>query len=119
MTKDVTLAQLATEMARLRQQVEAMSQRLDMIYGAVTRLADQSAPAQSAPPQTMPGQARSNPQASPAMSAAAMMSPGSMLDALRQHANQLGMDVSVETVERLKRGSQPESSDSEESSQEE
>ena len=40
MSDEVTLAQLAAEMAQLRRQMEMVNQRLDMIYGAVTRLAE-------------------------------------------------------------------------------
>ncbi len=97
MTEEVTLAQLAAEMAQLRQQMETLSQRLDMIYGAVTRLADQSSPAKATSQATSAG-----PKSNPAMSPAAMMNPDSMLDTLRQNAVNLGLDVSEETVERLK-----------------
>jgi len=102
MTKEVTLAQLAAEMVQLRQQLETMNQRLDMIYGAVTRLTNQASPAQTAPAQTTPP-----PQPNPTMSAADMMSPDSMLDSLRQHAIQQGLDISTETVDRLKTQIQP------------
>jgi hypothetical protein len=89
MTEEITLAQLAREIAELRRQVETVNQRLDMIYGAVTRLAEQGAPRPTTP-------------ARPELSVAAMMDPGSMLDALHQFAVQAGLDVSKETVERLK-----------------
>ncbi len=99
MTEEVTLAQLATEMAQLRQQMEAMNQRLDMIYGAVTRLADQTPPAKTAPPQAT---SKPEPKSNPTLSPETMLNPDSMLDSLRQHAVNMGLDVSVETVERLK-----------------
>lgn len=97
MTEEITLAQLAREIAELRQQVETVNQRLDMIYGAVTRLADQGAPS----PPTSPRPAPDRP-AGPELSAASMMDPGGMLDALHEFAIQSGLDVSKETVERMK-----------------
>ena len=103
MSDEVTLAQLAAEMAQLRRQLDGINQRLDMIYGAVTRLADQSnfATPSSPPPQST--SSKSGPNLPPEV----MMSPDSMLDALRQHAVNMGLDVSQETVDRLK--SQPQS----------
>jgi hypothetical protein len=104
MTEEITLAQLAREIAELRQQVETVNQRLDMIYGAVTRLADQEASFPTTPPRPVP-----NRPAGPELSAASMMDPGSMLDALHEFAVQSGLDVSRETVERLKNDAGPES----------
>ena len=103
MSKEVTLAQLAVEMAQLRQQLDGVNQRLDMIYGAVTRLADQSNSATSSSPPPKPTSSKPGSNLPPEV----MMSPDSMLDALRQHAVNMGLDVSQETVDRLK--SQPRS----------
>lgn len=97
MTEETTLAQLAAEVAQLRQQLETMNQRLDMIYGAVTRLADQVSPARATPSQT-----KSGPQSRPVISPTDMMSPDSMLDSLHQYALQAGLDVPKESVENLK-----------------
>lgn len=105
MSDDVTLAQLAAEMVQLRRQLEIMNQRLDMIYGAVTRLAEtQPAPA-SKPAQAKQTQAAAANEMSfaPEM----MMDPGAMLDSLRQFAVSMGLDVSQETVDRLKSQSPP------------
>lgn len=109
MTEDVTLTQLAAEVIQLRQQLETMSQQLDMIYGAVARLADQISSAKPSSPQATP-----NPQPNPTLSPTAMMDPGNMLDALRQHATQLGLDISTETVEHLKTQTQTGSATDEE-----
>jgi hypothetical protein len=98
MTEEVTLAQLAAEITQLRQQINLINQRLDMIYGAVTRLADQSTPSKS----TASSQSNAEPQAGPKLSATAMMDPGSMLDALRQYAVESGLDIPQEMTERLK-----------------
>lgn len=98
MSEKVTLTQLAAEMSHLRQQLATINQRLDMIYGAVTRLANQNAPAQ--PPS--PPHSASTPQSSPELPVSAMMDPDSMLDSLHQYAVKLGLDVSKESVERLK-----------------
>ena len=97
MPEEVTLTQLAAEITQLRQQVEIIQQRLDMIYGAVTRLADQTPPSKTSSPQRTVG--------SPAdfeLSAATMMSPDTMLDALYQYAVKSGLDISKETVDHLK-----------------
>lgn len=100
MSDEVTLAQLAAEMAQLRQQIEIVNQRLDMIYGAVTRLAEaQNSPA-STPVQGE--QAQAAPATSMPLTPEMMLSPSSMLDSLRQYAVSMGLDVSPETVERLK-----------------
>ena len=112
MNDEVTLAQLAVEMAQLRQQVEIMSQRLDMIYGAVTRLAETKQNIQSPivsnfanPPggktseQPIPSSASTT---SMPLTAAMMMDPSNMLDSLRQYAINAGLDISSETVNRLK-----------------
>ena len=120
MNNEVTLAQLAAEIGQLRQQIEMLSQRLDMIYGAVTRLADAKPLGTSLnPPSTgsggvsghgpvaggrqgAEGAAQSASTANMPLTANMMMDPGNMLDSLRQYAVSLGMDVSGETVERLK-----------------
>ena len=119
MTEEITLAKLADEIAQLRQQVEAANRRLDMIYGAVTSrnpvsietgfLESQLAPANttSTPPAT-------GAQAKPLSSAPGMMNPGgeplrSIVDALHQHAVASGLDVSKETLARLKHESPGES----------
>ena len=105
MSEDITLSQLAAEVAHLRQQLEQINQRLDMIYGAVTRLADQTGPATNQPQQTTGSQAApAGPELSPAM----MMDPDSMLNALHQYAVKAGLEVSQETVERLKTEGQSE-----------
>ena len=98
MSEEVTLAQLAAEVAHLRRQLDSVNQRLDMIYGAVTRLADQSSSA--APSSSPPRKTSSKP--GPNLSPETMLSPDSMLEALRQHAVNMGLDVSQETVDRLK-----------------
>jgi hypothetical protein len=110
MSDEVTLAQLAAEMAQLRRQVEIVTQRLDMIYGAVTRLAEgQNVPA--AGPPIQPRQTQAAATLSPGMSFTPemMLDPGSMLNSLRQYAVNMGLDVSQATVDRLK--SQAESDD--------
>jgi hypothetical protein len=103
MAEEITLTQLAAEIAQLRRQIETMNQRLDMIYGAVTRLADQMTPTETPPPRPT-----KTPQPGPELSATAMMDPGGMLDALHQYAVKAGLDISQETVERLKRGERTE-----------
>lgn len=108
MTEDITLAQLATEIAHLRQQVELINRRLDMIYGAVTRLADQAPSTQTAPAQPTPA-ARSG----PTFPASAMMDPSSMFEALHQYATQAGLDIPKETVERLKKDASTEAAEDE------
>ncbi len=100
MSDEVTLAQLATEMTQLRRQLEMITQRLDMIYGAVTRLAEAQNPSASTPVQG--GQTQAAPATSMPLTPQMMMDPGSMLDSLRQYAVNMGLDVSPETVERLK-----------------
>jgi hypothetical protein len=120
MSNEVTLAQLAAEIGQLRQQIEMLSQHLDMIYGAVARLADAKqletslnsggADARGRGPQSAAGGGRQGPEeAAPSastanmpLSASMMMDPGNMLDSLRQYAVSLGMNVSAETVDRLK-----------------
>ncbi|HMQ55165.1 MAG TPA: hypothetical protein PKD98_23990 [Anaerolineae bacterium] len=82
-----TLAQLAAEVAQLRQQIDQVNQRLDAIYGAITRLGEtKSAPAKPAPAP---------------FSADALVTPGNMFEALRQHALNAGMDIPAELVNRL------------------
>lgn len=100
MSDEVTLAKLAAEMAHLRRQIEIISQRLDMIYGAVTRLAEAQNPPTSTPVQG--GQAQAAPATNMPLTPEMMLSPSSMLDSLRQYAVSMGLDVSSETVERLK-----------------
>ncbi|MBI1878546.1 MAG: hypothetical protein HYR94_10015 [Chloroflexi bacterium] len=99
MSDEVTLAQLAAEMAQLRRQIEIVNQRLDMIYGAVTRLTEaQNSPASTAPRAEQTQAAPASGMFAPEM----MMDPSSMLDSLRQFAVSVGLDVSQETVDRLK-----------------
>jgi hypothetical protein len=109
MSDEVTLGQLAAEIGQLRQQIETLSQRLDMIYGAVARLADarQStpAPASTTPKEDKPAEqpVSASPSVTGApLSANMMMDPGSMLNALHQYALKLGMDIPPETVDFLK-----------------
>lgn len=105
MTEQITLTQLAAEMARLQKQVEQVNQRLDMIYGAITRLAETqpgSAPANPEHSNEAPAVRRPAAPASPSFSAEMMMAPGSMLDSLRQFAQNAGLSISTATVERLK-----------------
>lgn len=110
MSDEVTLAQLAAEMAQLRQQIEIVKQRLDMIYGAVTRLADTKQKVQSPIVDNLAKDDKAGEQPSSSststtdmpLSAAMMMDPGTMLDSLRHYALNLGMDISAETVDRLK-----------------
>ena len=104
MTENVTLNQLATELAQLRQQVDEINQRLDMIYGAVTRLADQKASSKTTSSQP----AATSPEKGSGVSMMAMMEPGRMLDALYEQAIKAGLDISHETLERLKEGDQSE-----------
>ena len=108
MSDEITLTQLTTEMAQLRQQMEIMNQRLDMIYGAVTRLADAKSslvsppPSGGAPAQGSQAKGTQLPTANMPLTAAMMMDPSSMLDSLRQYALNAGLDISSETVDRLK-----------------
>jgi hypothetical protein len=112
MSDDVTLAQLAADIAQLRQQIAIVNQRLDMIYGAVTRLADAKpagpSPAAGNAANPQPRQTEVKQQAAPSsvtdrpLSASMMMEPGGMLEALRQYAVDAGLNISFETVDRLK-----------------
>lgn len=95
MNDTVTLTHLAAEMARLRQEIDQMNQRLDMIYGAVTRLAESKAQ-----PQPFVAAAPS-PAAEMPFSAQALLDPGSMLASLHQHAVKAGLTIPIEAVERL------------------
>lgn len=108
MSTEVTLTQLATDIAQLRQQIETINQRLDMIYGAVTRLAESKYPGghrQNGQSPAAGNLAREQPTSSPSSSTSAplsarmMMEPGSMLDSLRQYALDLGLEIPTETVE--------------------
>jgi hypothetical protein len=105
MSDQITLAQLAAEMAQLRQQIEQVNQRLDMIYGAVTRLAETRPgtpiPSAEPVPRRQPAPAPSPASAAP-LSAEMMMDPGSMLVSLHQYALNAGLNLSSETVDRLK-----------------
>jgi hypothetical protein len=106
MSDEITLAQLAAEMAQLRRQVEIVTQRLDMIYGAVTRLAEgQNVSAASPPVQPRPTQAA--PAHEMSFTPEMMLDPSSMLDSLRQYAVNMGLDVSQATVDRLKSQAEP------------
>ena len=107
MNDDTTLDQLAAEMAQLRQQIEQMNQRLDMIYGAVTRLTEAKATTPS--PVERWARESSSAQPSPAIaemsfSAQALLDPGSMLASLHQHAVQAGLTIPTGSVERLQEG---------------
>ena len=98
MTHQDSLTQLTAEVAQLRQQMEQVNQRLDMIYGAVTRLTG------SSQPEPDPLSAKKSSSSTDLLSATMMMDPGSMLSSLRQHAQNVGLTVPSETVERLKTG---------------
>ena len=102
MTNERTLAQLTAEVAQLRQQVEESNRRLDMIYGAVTRLAEVQNASANTPVQGQPPRAASAPPSGMQLTPEMMLAPGSMLDSLRQYAVSMGLDISPETVERLK-----------------
>jgi hypothetical protein len=107
MSDEVTLAQLAAEMAQLRRQMETVNQRLDMIYGAVTRLAEAQNSLTSTPVQREQPQAAPAPSPGMSLTPQMMMDPGAMLDSLRQYAVSMGLDVSPETVDRLKSHPEP------------
>ena len=111
MNNEVTLAQLAEEMVQLRRQVEQVNQRLDMIYGAVTRLAEagrEGPPPEADRPGPLPASSGGNGKARPAsatsmpLSADMMMNPGGMLESLRQYAVRAGLEISPQSVDRLK-----------------
>lgn len=106
------LVQLAAEVAQLRQQVEESNRRLDMIYGAINRLAE-AKPGQSASslaqPQSLFEEARpaavkpgSQAAAGLPLSAQMLMGPDTMLDSLHQYALKAGLTLSLDGVERLK-----------------
>jgi hypothetical protein len=92
-------------MVQLQQQIEQMNQRLDMIYGAVTRLAEAKSAVQ--PPAAANHLAREGSASQPAaaagmsFSAQALLDPGSMLASLHQHALNAGLAVAIDSVERL------------------
>ena len=106
------LAQLAAEVAQLRRQVEESNRRLDMIYGAINRLAEAkpsqpaSTLAQSHPlfEEARPAAVKPGPQpaASLPLSAQMLMGPDTMLDSLHQYALKAGLTLSLDGVERLK-----------------
>jgi hypothetical protein len=99
MKNEVTLTQLAAEMAQLQQQIEQMNQRLDMIYGAVTRLAQTKTPP---PPAADPVKWSASPSpAEISFSAQALLDPGSMLASLHQHAVKAGLTIPTDSMERL------------------
>jgi hypothetical protein len=102
MSDEVTLTQLAAEMAHLRRQLEMVNQRLDMIYGAVTRLAEAQNISPPPPIQNEPPKAAATPPSGMQLTPEMMLAPGSMLDSLREYAVSMGLDISPETVERLK-----------------
>jgi hypothetical protein len=102
MSDEITLTQLAAEMAHLRQQLESVNQRLDMIYGALTRLAEAQNASADTPVQGQPPKAAPAPPSGMQLTPEMMLAPGSMLDSLRQYAVSMGLDISPETVERLK-----------------
>jgi hypothetical protein len=95
MTNEITLTQLTAAVEQLRQQVAQANQRLDMIYGAVTRSSE------SARPETNHAAKATSPSPTNPFSATMMMNPGDMLHSLRQHAQDLGLTISSEAVERL------------------
>jgi hypothetical protein len=107
MMKDETaLTQLAAEMAQLQQQIEQINQRLDMIYGAVTRLAEVKTPGRS-PVDRLAGEGSAplTPAAAgTSFSAQALLDPGSMLASLHHHALKVGLTIPTESVERLHEG---------------
>ena len=105
------LAQLAAEVAQLRQQVEESNRRLDMIYGAINRLAElkpsqpASTPAQPQPLAEEVWHAQTKPGPQPGelpLSARMLMGPDTMLDSLHQYALKAGLSLSLDGVERLK-----------------
>ncbi|MBE7555612.1 MAG: hypothetical protein HS126_31570 [Anaerolineales bacterium] len=104
MNDNAPLTQLAAEMAQLQQQIEQMNQRLDMIYGAVTRLAEAKATAPSPVDPWAKETAASQRAAGMAFSAQALLDPGSMLASLHQHAVKTGLKIPTESVERLQEG---------------
>jgi hypothetical protein len=106
MNDDTTLNQLAAEMAQLRQQIEQMNQRLDMIYGAVTRLTEAKATTPSPVEQWARESSTAQPAAATGMSfsAQALLDPGSMLASLHQHAVQAGLTIPTGSMERLQEG---------------
>ncbi len=65
MSTDVTLTQLAADIAQLRQQIEITNQRLDMIYGAVTRLAESNSARPAGPPSIPPSGGEAGPPSVP------------------------------------------------------
>lgn len=101
MNDTVTLTHLAAEMAQLRQEIEQMNQRLDMIYGAVTRLAESKAQPQPFAAASPKRSAALSSAADMPFSAQALLDPGSMLASLHQHAVKAGLTIPIEAVERL------------------
>lgn len=101
---EVSLAQLAASIAQLQQQIREVNRRLDMVYGAVNRLAELNQDGRPmTEPKTRPEQSQAGtPSAS--LNMAQMMDPGSMLDSLRQYAVDSGLEVSADMVDRLKSG---------------
>jgi hypothetical protein len=96
--------QLVVEIAQLQQQIEQVNQRLDMIYGAVTRLAESKATVQlSAADSSASEWSAPLPPAAAGMSFStqALLDPGSMLASLHQHAVNAGLMVATDSVERL------------------
>lgn len=101
MNDTVTLTHLAAEMAQLRQEIEQMNQRLDMIYGAVTRLTESKAQPQPFAAASPKRSAALSSAAEMPFSAQALLDPGSMLASLHQHAVKAGLTIPIEAVERL------------------
>lgn len=97
MNDKMTLSQLAAAMAQLQEQLEQMNQRLDMIYGAITRLA------QPQPPAADPVKRSTSPSlaAEIPFSAHTLLNPGSMLASLHQHAVKAGLTIPTDSIERL------------------
>lgn len=104
MNDNTPLTQLLAEMAQLQQQIEQMNQRLDMIYGAVTRLAEVKATTPSPVDPWAKEASTSQRAAGMSFSAQALLDPGSMLASLHQHAVKSGLKIPTESVERLQEG---------------
>lgn len=103
MNDQVNLAYLAAQIEQLQQHMEQVNRRLDMIYGAINRIAE-GRQSQPSPASTQePALAQETGQGQPAdesglpLSARMVMDPGSMLASLYQYAQNIGLDVSPES----------------------
>jgi hypothetical protein len=103
MNDQVNLAYLAAQIEQLQQQMEQVNRRLDMIYGAINRMAE-GQQSRALPASTQePAFAQENSQRPLAddsgtpLSARMMMDPGSMLASLYQYAQNIGLNVSPES----------------------